>query len=72
MLIAMHKNVVIAPMLVYTLDAGALAAAVQAIQAFLEDGMQHRIAALLPLHRIAEAHERQEAGAVGGKIVLTL
>lgn len=72
LLAAMAKNVVLAPLLVYTLDAHALDSAVRSIQVFLEDGMQHRVAAVLPLEQIAQAHERQEAGGVGGKLLLGL
>jgi NADPH:quinone reductase len=72
LLTAMAKNVVLAPVLVYTLDAEALGAAVQTIGGFLRDGMRHRTAAVLPLEAIALAHERQEAGGVGGKIVISL
>jgi hypothetical protein len=70
MLSAMIKNVVLAPLLVYTLDARARADAVQSIQDFLGDGMQHRIAAVLALQQTVEAHEQQERGGVGGKLLL--
>jgi len=67
----MSKNIVVVPILVYTMGAPALEAAARDITSFLVDGMSHRIAHIFPLEEAARAHELQERGAVGGKIVLT-
>lgn len=58
--------------LVYTMTRQAHDEAVAAIGAGLAEGwLEHRIGARLPLDRIAEAHERVEAGS-DGKVVLEL
>jgi NADPH2:quinone reductase len=46
-----------------------IAATVSGLQ---EKWLKHRIAALLPLEQIAEAHEMVEAGGGGGKVILTM
>lgn len=67
----MSKNIVLVVILVYTMGSPALEAAARDINSFLADGMRHRIARILPLGEAVHAHELQEKGAVGGKIVLT-
>jgi NADPH2:quinone reductase len=67
----MSKNIVLVVILVYTMGSPALEAAARDINLFLADGMRHRIARTLPLREAVPAHELQERGAVGGKIVLT-
>ena len=66
----MTKTAIVAPSLVYTMGEEATRAAIDAIGEFLVDGMRHRIAAILPIDAAIDAHERQEAGAVSGKILL--
>jgi NADPH2:quinone reductase len=57
-------------MLVYTLTAPQRAAALAALERLLVAGsLQHAIGERFPLARIAEAHERVEAGSLGNVIV---
>lgn len=59
--------------LVYVMDAEAHRAAVEAVNDAIAEGwLKHNVGAVLPLDRIAEAHELVERGAGGGKVVLTL
>jgi NADPH2:quinone reductase len=58
--------------IVYELSAEARAQGLAQLGAWLEAGrLQHAVGAVLPLDRIAEAHERVEQGAATGNVVLT-
>ncbi|PWS37584.1 NADPH:quinone reductase [Falsiroseomonas bella] len=58
--------------IVYELSAEARAQGLAQLDAWLEAGLlQHAIGAVLPLDRIAEAHELVERGAVMGNVVLS-
>ena len=57
--------------IVYELSAGARAQGLAQLHHWLEAGrLQHAVGAVLPLDRIAEAHELVERGAVMGNVVL--
>ncbi|MBV9582605.1 MAG: NADPH:quinone reductase [Chloroflexi bacterium] len=69
----MVKNVVIRPILVYTLPESAKAAGAADVNRALEEGaLKPRIGAHMPLDRISEAHTTVERGAVIGNVVLVL
>ncbi len=68
---AMFQNAVVRGLLVYTMGEAAHAAAVRDVTACLAAGAYRPVVGLrLPLDRVAEAHEAQDAAAVVGKIVL--
>ncbi len=70
---ALLKNIRLRFFIVYNLDAEARARAVSGLSALLAaDSLQHRIAARLPLQRIADAHELVESGKATGNVVLAL
>jgi NADPH2:quinone reductase len=59
--------------LVYVMSASAHEDAIAATNAAISDGrLIHNIGTVLPLDRIAEAHELVETGRGGGKVVLTI
>jgi NADPH2:quinone reductase len=65
-------NATVRFVLVYVMDEAAHLQAAEAITGALRAGrLSHDIAAVLPLDRIAEAHEAVEHGA-GGKVIVTL
>ena len=67
----MVKNVIVRPILVYTMPESAKAAGAADITRALRDGaLQPRIGARLLLERIAEAHSAVERGSVIGNVVL--
>lgn len=67
----MAKNIVLSPILVYTMGQAAIDAAVADITALTEAGrLTHRISHVLPLEQAALAHEMQESGRADGKLIL--
>jgi NADPH2:quinone reductase len=67
----MFNNTTIRPFIIYALPHTAQDRAFAAITAALKDGvLQHRIAARLPLARLAEAHEAIEAGTLSGSVLV--
>ena len=67
------KNVRYQFFIVYKLSPADRVTAVEGLSALLErDGLQHNIAARLPLARIAEAHELVESGRAIGNVVLDI
>jgi NADPH2:quinone reductase len=68
----MVKNVVVRPILVYTMPEWAKASGGADVNRALEEGaLKPRIGARMPLDRIADAHRAVESGAVIGNVVLT-
>lgn len=65
------KNVALRAFIVYHLDATERAQAERTLHAWLQrGGLQHRIAAQLPLARLAEAHRMVERGEAVGNVVV--
>ena len=70
---AILKNVRLRFFIVYHLAPADRLAAIAQLTDWLNDGgLQHRIAAALPLEEIAEAHELVESGRATGNVVLTI
>jgi len=70
---AILKNVRLRFFIVYHLAPADRLAAIAQLTDWLSDGgLQHRIAAALPLEEIAEAHELVESGRATGNVVLTI
>ncbi len=68
---AIVKNVRMRFFIVYNLSPADRAAALAGVNALVEAGaLEHRIAARLPLERIAEAHELVESGSAIGNVVV--
>jgi NADPH2:quinone reductase len=67
----MSKNVIIRPVLIYTMPESAKGQAVRDVNHLVESGrLIHAIAARFPLDDIVNAHEAQESGRFTGNIVL--
>ena len=68
----MVKNVVVRPILVYTMPESAkVTGAADVNRALAEGALRPRVGARLPLDKIADAHTAVERGAVVGNVVLT-
>jgi NADPH2:quinone reductase len=68
----MVKNVVVRPILVYTMPESAKASGAADVNRALQEGaLEPRVGARLPLERIADAHASVERGAVIGNVVIT-
>lgn len=71
LLAMMMKNIVLHPILVYTLGEAAIRQAIEDITQALRAGqLRHRIGHVLPLGKAADAHVLQESGRANGKIIL--
>ena len=69
----MYRDLTVRTVIVYAMPESAKQAAIAAINEALEAGaLQHRIAAQVPLEKIADAHEMIEGGEVRGCVVVTL
>lgn len=69
----MTKNMLIRPVLLYTMPESAKRAAAADIARAVSDGaLHHAIGRRLPLDQVAEAHELVEKGAVIGNVVLEI
>jgi NADPH2:quinone reductase len=69
----MVKNVVVRPILVYTMPEAAKVSGAADVNRALEEGaLEPRVGARLPLEQIAEAHVSVEHGEVIGNVVLTV
>jgi NADPH2:quinone reductase len=67
------KNVSLRCFIVYHLDAADRRRAEDTLRAWLDRGaLQHRIAARLPLVRVAEAHRLVETGAAVGNVLVEI
>jgi NADPH2:quinone reductase len=67
----MARNVLLRPVLLYTMPERAKEEAVRDIGRLVEAGrLLHQIGARFPLERIVEAHQAQESGKVTGNIVV--
>ena len=68
----MVKNVVVRPILVYTMPETAKVSGAADVNRALEEGaLKPRIGKRMPLEQIADAHVAVEGGAVIGNVVLT-
>jgi NADPH2:quinone reductase len=67
----MQKNVVVRPILVYTMPESAKAAGAADVTRALQEGaLKPRIGARMPLDKVADAHLAVESGSVIGNVVL--
>jgi NADPH2:quinone reductase len=66
------KNVTMRFFIVYNLDPAARVHALATLDGLLKRGVKHNIAQVLPLERIAQAHDLVAGGAVAGNVVLRL